>query len=242
LGTNELELQERLTQVSRLATIGEMAAGIAHELNQPLTAISTYAQACGRLLDRTDPNIGDVRDALRQIASQAARAGAITHRLRSLARHTEGELRPTDPNALVREVQEHMHMDAALYGSQLRFHLAEGLPGVLVDSIQIQHVLLNLLRNALEALTEYPVAERHVVIQTGTPNDSEVEIRICDTGPGVSTEAATHMFEPFFTTKSRGTGLGLSISATIVATNKGRLIHYPNHPRGACFCLRLPRA
>ena len=160
------QLQGRLMHVSRLATIGEMAAGVAHELNQPLTAITTYAQACTRLLDRMEPNLGDVRDALQQIASQAVRAGAIIRRLRSLVRHTDSERRPTDINELVEELRELMESDARVHGVRLRLELAQGLPRVMADGVQIQHVLLNLLRNALEALSLVAPSQREVVVNT----------------------------------------------------------------------------
>jgi two-component system sensor kinase FixL len=234
------QLHGRLTQVSRLATIGEMAAGVAHEINQPLTAITTYAQAASRLLDRSEPNLADVREALRQIASQAARAGAIIHRLRNLARHTEGEHRPADINRLVGELMELMETDARMHDVRLRYALAGNLPRVSVDSVQVQHVLLNLLRNALEALAEVPAADREVLIRTSSTAENEVELCMCDTGPGVSSATAERMFDPFFTTKAAGTGLGLSISSTIVGAHNGTLTYEANAPRGACFLIRLP--
>ncbi len=234
------QLHGRLTQVSRLATIGEMAAGVAHEINQPLTAITTYAQAASRLLDRSEPNLADIREALRQIASQAARAGAIIHRLRNLARHTEGEQRPADINRLVGELMELMETDARMHDVRLRYALAGNLPQVAVDSVQVQHVVLNLLRNALEALAEVPAADRDVLIRTSLTAEHEVELCICDTGPGVSSATAAHMFDPFFTTKAAGTGLGLSISSTIVGAHNGTLTYEANAPRGACFLIRLP--
>ena len=237
---NGQRLHGRLTQVSRLATIGEMAAGVAHEMNQPLTAIATYAQACSRLMDRSEPNLDDVREALRQIAAQAMRAGAILHRLRSLVRHTEGEHLPADINRLVGELMELMETDARMHAVRLRFALAGTLPRVAVDGVQIQHVLLNLLRNALEALADVPADEREVVIHTSLTGENEVELCLCDTGPGVSPETAERMFDPYFTTKAAGTGLGLSISTTIIGAHNGTLSHGHNTPRGACFFVRLP--
>jgi two-component system sensor kinase FixL len=228
--------------VSRLATIGEMAAGVAHELNQPLTAITTYAQACTRLLDRMEPNLGDVRDALQQIASQAVRAGAIIRRLRSLVRHTDSERRPTDINELVEELRELMESDARVHGVRLRLELAQGLPRVMADGVQIQHVLLNLLRNALEALSLVAPSQREVVVNTALTREGDVELALSDTGPGVDPAIEERIFDPFFTTKESGTGLGLTISATILRIHGGTLGHRPVRPAGACFFARLPAA
>ena len=227
-------------QVSRLATIGEMASGVAHEINQPLTAITTYAQACERLLDREEPNLADVREALRQIAAQAVRAGAIIHRLRGLVRHTEGEHRPADVNALIVELMDLLEADARVHGVRLRCELAPGLPPVTVDALQIQHVLLNLQRNALEALAEASDDNRELLIRTSLAANQEVEFCVCDSGPGVRPDIAGRIFEPFFTTKETGTGLGLSISATIIGAHAGTLGYRENPPRGACFFARLP--
>ncbi|MGH8262746.1 MAG: sensor histidine kinase [Steroidobacteraceae bacterium] len=235
-------LEGRLMQVSRLATIGEMAAGVAHELNQPLTAITTYAQACTRLIDRGDPNLGDMREALQQIASQALRAGGIIRRLRSLVRHAEPERQVTELNLLVSELQELMETDARIHGVRLRFEFDDGLPPVSVDRVQIQHVLLNLLRNALEALATVETSRRDVVVRTAPLQNGEVELSVSDSGPGLTAAVAERMFDPFFTTKESGTGLGLSISATILRLHGGRLAHRPAEPAGACFFACLPAA
>jgi two-component system sensor kinase FixL len=228
--------------VSRLATIGEMAAGVAHELNQPLTAITTYAQACARLLERAEPSLDDVRDALQQIASQAIRAGGIIRRLRSLVRNTEVEKRPTDINALIGELRELMETDARIHGVLFRFDLAPDLAPVSVDGVQIQHVLLNLLRNALEALDAGESARGEIVVRTAVAGDGDIELSVSDSGPGVAPDAVDRIFDPFFTTKASGTGLGLAISATILRLHGGTLSYRPACPAGACFVARLPAA
>lgn len=234
------DLHGRLMQVSRLATIGEMSAGVAHELNQPLTAIATYAQACTRLLDRGNPSLDDVRDAMQQIAAQAIRAGAIIRRLRSLVRNEEIALRPRDLNALVGELKELMETDARVHSVRLQFELAEGLPQVSVDGVQIQHVLLNLLRNALEAMAGVVPDRREVVIRTALAADGDVELSVADRGIGVDAQVADRIFDPFFTTKATGTGLGLSVSATILRAHGGTLVYRPVSPAGACFTASLP--
>ena len=233
-------LQDRLLHVSRLAAVGEMAAGIAHELNQPLAAVANYAQACERLLGLPDPDLEEVRDALRQIAAQAVRAGDIINRLRGLtrARETRGEL--TDVNSLIRELSDLIESDARHHQANCRIELAEQLPSLVLERAQIQQVVLALVRNALEALAEVPAGAREVRVSTVRAADGDIEILVCDNGPGISPEIAQRLFDPFCTTKPAGTGLGLASSRTIARTHGGTLEHRPNTSKGACFVLRLP--
>ena len=233
-------MQQRMTRVSHLATLGEMAGAIAHEINQPLTAITNFAVASERLLAAPDPELGEVRDALRQIASQAMRAGAIIHRIRGLVRARETRRVPADVNGLIREVWALTQSDARLHGVRLALVLADGLPTAIVDGIQIQQVLLNLIHNAIEALTGDTAAEREVIVQSRRSGDGEIEIAVIDSGPGVDAAIERRLFEPFCTTKELGTGLGLAISRTIIEAHRGRLDFRPNVPRGACFVVTLP--
>lgn len=228
--------------VSRLATVGEIAAGVAHELNQPLTAITTYAQACVRMIERGEPKLEEVRNALGQIATEAMRAGGIIRQLRSLVSTPAIERRPTDINALIGELRALMEADARLHGARLQYDIVAGLPPVSVDGLQIQHVILNLLRNALEALAVADPGDREVVIRTALLDGGGVEFSLTDSGPGVAAEAAERIFDPFFTTKASGTGLGLAISATILRLNGGTLGYRAVRPAGACFFARLPAA
>ena len=235
------KLQERLTHVSRLATVGEMSAGIAHELNQPLTAVANYAQACDRLLALPDPDIAEIREALRQITAQAVRAGDIIRRLRTLARNDFVERELADVNVLVSELRELVLLDAKTYGVSCKLDLAVDLPRVEVDRAQVQQAIVNLVRNAIEALSQdgaAPCAE--VSIHTRLSPHSEVEIAVCDNGPGLAPAIVARLFDPFCTTKPNGTGLGLAISRTIIKSHQGSLEHRPNSPRGACFIVRLP--
>ena len=234
------ELHGRLLQVSRLATIGEMSAGIAHELNQPLTAIANYANACDRLLTRADADLTDVRGALREIAAQAIRAADILRRLRALAGSQTMKRQPTDVNSALDEIRELILADARVHGARVGFELGPQLPRVSIDSAQIQHVILNLVRNGFEALSAQDFARRAVNVRTRATEDGDVEIAICDTGPGLSADALGKIFDPFFSTKSSGTGLGLAISNTIVRAHGGSLHHHANSPHGACFHVRLP--
>jgi two-component system sensor kinase FixL len=231
------ESRERMMHVSRLATMGEMAAGISHELNQPLAAITTFAQAARRLLPAEfDP---DVCEALDQIANQALRAGEIIRRLRGLVRNRETQREPTRVNTLIQELGPLTRADARLHDVRVRLDLTEPLPVLDLDPIQIQQVLLNLVRNAVQALQYSDAAEREVLIAT-RQFDADIEIRVSDTGTGVAPEIMDRLFQPFATTKSDGTGLGLAISRTIIESHRGTLRYEPNQPRGACFKILLP--
>jgi C4-dicarboxylate-specific signal transduction histidine kinase len=223
-----------------MATIGEMAAGVAHELNQPLTAIANYAQACERLLARPHSDPSDVREALRQITAQANRAADIIRRLRALARSQQGERALAASNVLVTQLRELIQTDALIHGVELSFELADRLPQVLVDSGQIQQVVLNFVRNSLEALSARPPGGRQIVIRTEATPDPSVKLSVIDNGPGLPAEARQRLFDPFFSTKENGTGLGLAISNTIARSHGGSVGYQANEPTGACFYILLP--
>jgi two-component system, LuxR family, sensor kinase FixL len=237
-----LRLQERLLHVSRLATVGEMSNGIAHELNQPLCAMANYAQACDRLLALPDPDIGEIRDSLQEIAAQALRAGEIIRRLRSLARPQRPSRELVDVNILVAELTDLIQADTKHNRMRYRFQAGLGLPRVLVDRSQIQQLVLNLVRNSVEALAGQPAGAREVMVRTARTDAGDVEISVSDQGPGVSAAVAPHLFTPFCTSKVAGTGLGLAMSRTIAGANDGSLDYHPNIPTGACFTLTLPAA
>lgn len=225
--------------ISRLATVGEMAAGLAHELNQPLAAVANYAQACDRLLRLPDPDLTEISYALRQITSQAVRAADIIRRLRGLAQGDSPRAELTDINSLITELSELILSDARQHRVRCRLELAASLPSVYADRGQIQQVVLNLVRNACEALASDPAEPREVVIRTALTPEAGVEIQVRDTGPGVSPSIRTRLFDPFCTTKSSGTGLGLASSRTIARCHGGSLDYSPQG-HGACFVLRLP--
>ena len=233
-------LHGRLLNVSRMATIGEMAAGVAHELNQPLTAIANYAHACERLLARpgTDPN--ELREALHQIAAQTTRAADIIRRLRALARSHQSEHLPVSMNALVEELRELMSTDASIHGVELTLDLAPGLPEVRADAGQIQQVILNFLRNSLEALSAQPIGHPKVAISTSAADGNAVRLTVCDNGPGLTPDTVKRVFDPFFSTKENGTGLGLAISSTIARAHGGTVGYRANTPSGACFYIVVP--
>lgn len=232
-------LQNRLMDASHLITVGEMASGIAHELNQPLAAIATYAHACDRLLTVANPDIQEVQTALREIAGQAVRAGDIIRRLRGLVR-AEGTRRvQADLNDVIGELTGLIQTEARAHGVTYRTDLALQLPNVSVDRDQIQLVVLNLVRNALEALALGQVNASEIVVCTRLAPEGHITLGVCDSGPGVAEKIVDRMFEPFCSTKPAGAGLGLAISRTIVRMHEGTLQYTPNSPTGACFTVRL---
>jgi two-component system sensor kinase FixL len=234
------EARERMTHFSRLATMGEMATGISHEISQPLAAIANYANAGARLLSTPTPDLPETREALAQIANQALRAGEIIRRLRSLVvgRTTEREL--TNVNDVIEELGPLTRADARASDVRLNIELAGGLPRVNVDRIQIQQVLLNLLRNSIDALERTEPELRQILIRTSANSEGEVTVTVSDTGAGVAAEFSERLFMAFATTKVDGTGLGLAISRRIVEAHRGRLEYQPNRPRGATFIVTLP--
>ena len=238
-GAPPAALHGRLLNVSRMATIGEMAAGVAHELNQPLTAIANYAHACERLLARPPSDIEDVREALRQITVQTTRAADILGRLRALAR-SRTERAAASVNALVAELHDLVQADAVSHGVELKFDLTPDLPEVRVDSGQIQQAIMNLVRNSLDAHAGQRRAGAQVTIRTALTAQGEVELSVTDNGPGVSAEAMKRIFDPFFSTKENGTGLGLAITHSIGRAHGGTVGYRSNVPNGACFYMLLP--
>jgi two-component system sensor kinase FixL len=232
---------ERMNSVSRLATMGEMAAGISHELNQPLAAIANYAQACARLLRVPSPDLPEIGGALDQIAGQALRAGEIIRRIRSLVRNEDVRREPLDINGLIREMHALLATDARVHDGRLDLDLHEDLPPVTVDKVQIQQVLMNLVHNAFEAQSVQPGSEPiDVRIATRLTDEGDIEVSVNDHGPGLAADLEQKIFEPFFTTKATGTGLGLAISRSIIKAHASRLGYRANEPRGACFYFVLP--
>ena len=233
-------MQQRMARVSHLVTMGEMAAAIAHEINQPLAAISNYARACERLLQSPAPELAEVQDALRQISGQALRSAEIIRRVRDLVRVHAPRREGADINRLVAEVSALADSDARQHAVRLSLELADGLPTVEVDGIQIQQVLFNLIHNAVESLAAAGAGDRSIVVRTRQHAPGEVEVSVTDSGPGVEPHIVDRMFDPFCTTKEQGTGLGLAISKSIVGSHRGRIEYRPNTPSGANFIVTLP--
>ena len=235
------QTQERMTQFARLSTMGEMAAGLAHEINQPLAAITSYAQALQRLLVRPDAaGSGDVELALTQIAAQALRAGEVIRRLRSFVKNREAHTEVMDAGRLIAELMTFAEPDARLNDIHIRVDAREGLPAISCDPVQIQQVLLNLIRNAIDATNEAAPAVREITLHTRLDESGAVEVSVEDHGPGISDEVAQHLGNPFYTTKSSGTGLGIAISRSILRAHGGRLAHRPTPGGGATVFFTLP--
>ena len=234
------QAQERLTHVARLSTLGEMAAGLAHEINQPLAAITTYAQACQRQLDKGEAqDAADIRDALVEIGRQALRASEVIRRLRSLVAKREFRREPLRCNRLLEDVVLLARPDLRANDVRLRLEVAPGIPDVMADPVQLQQVLINLLRNAIDATLQSGDARREITLRAlCTPG--AVEISVHDHGPGLEPDVLSKVFNPFFTTKPHGTGLGLAISRTIVQAHGGTLAHREEPSGGACFYFTLP--
>ena len=233
--------QAELVHVSRLSTMGEVATGMAHELNQPLSAIVNYANGCTRRIQGGLGQTQDLLDALAQIASQAKRASEIIRRLRALVGKPTSSRSNVDLNHLVREMCTFVEFETHKLELQIGLDLAEGPIPVHVDLVQIEQVLLNLVRNALDALEETPPAERRLLIHTGVQG-AEALVSVEDNGPGVVPERLKRLFDPFFTTKEAGMGMGLTISQTIVENHDGRIWAESTPGQGTVFHVTLPLA
>jgi two-component system sensor kinase FixL len=217
------ELQSEVTHMSRFTALGEMASTLAHEINQPLTAISNYLKGCQRLLAGVDGEQAPVlRDALGKAADQALRAGQIIRRLREFVARGESEPRTENLPKLIEDASTLALIGARENGVNVSFRLDPEADLVFADRIQIQQVLVNLIRNAIESMAEGE-ADRRLEIATATSGQGTVEIAVSDTGPGLAPEIARHLFQPFMTTKRKGMGLGLSICRTIVEAHGGKI-------------------
>ena len=215
--------QLELTHMARLSTLGEMASGMAHELNQPLTAIATNADACVRLLENDACARERIVEVLEIIGAQARRAGEIIQQLRQFVRKEEPRVSAVDLNQLVREVLVLVRPELERAAVQLELDLAEPLPPVSVQRIQIDQVILNLVRNAMEAMLDPRITRRRLKVRTRSAGANAVTVEVEDSGPGLSPEVRDKLFDPFVTTKPHGMGLGLSISKGIIEAHKGRL-------------------
>jgi PAS domain S-box-containing protein len=226
--------QEQLAHVARVSAVGEMASGLAHELAQPLTAILYFAKGCITRLTSGAWGPAEAVRTLEKVAAQAERAGVFIRQLKTFVRKAERQRVRSDLNGIVREARTH-HVD-------VRLDLAQELPAVVVDPVQIEQVLLNLARNGIEALAPLPAEQRVLTIRTVRGPDDTVQVSVSDSGPGVPPESVPLVFDPFFTTKPGGTGLGLSISRSLVEAHNGKLWVEGGPAGGAVFSFVLPVA
>ena len=234
--------QSELAHATRLTTLGELSASIAHEVNQPLAAIVTSGGAALRFLARDPPNLGEVKDALTQMVSDGKRASEIIQRIRALTRKSEAQTISVNLNQLIQEAAVLLEREFSDNGVTLSLDLAPDLPVVLGDAVQLQQVIINLMVNGSQAMTKTTGA-RGVRVSSGVDADGDAEVAVEDSGAGLSPESAARLFDPFFTTKTDGMGMGLSICRTIIEGHGGRVWGAPNaSPPGATFRFKLPPA
>lgn len=231
------ELQSELVHISRLTAMGEMASTLAHELNQPLSAITNFMRGSQRLLaERTDEDSLMVKDALGKSAEQALRAGQVIRRLRDFVARGESERRIESVAKIAEEASALALVGAKDQGVRTQFHFDRGKDMVLADKVQVQQVLLNLIRNAIEAMSDSKT--RNLTVSAAT-SEGMVTISVADTGIGIAPDLAKQLFQPFFTTKREGMGVGLSICRTIVEAHGGRIWAEPNPEGGTIFRFTL---
>lgn len=232
--------QIELAHVTRVTTLGELTASIAHELNQPLAAVMANADACIGWLQRSPPDLKGARRSVEWIIEDGNRASEVIRHVRALAKRTDIEKVPLDLNQVVREAVALVQREMATHAVSVRMELRSVLPNVFGDRIQLQQVLINLIMNAIEAMEGVVDRSRELVICSGSDNNGSVLVSVTDRGVGISADAIDRMFTPFFTTKSSGLGMGLSICRSIVEAHGGRLSASPNEGRGATFQIALP--
>ena len=236
------EQRALLAHMDRLNTLGEMAAAIAHEINQPLTAISMYAASATKFLEAESPNLSRVADALGRLSTQSHRAGAVMERMQSMTRRQNSELEIVDPEHLVFEVYKLAEPDAHVRGFKIVLDINDNLPKVKCDSIQIQQVILNLLRNGMDSMRIAGQKQNSEIIIQADKSADEVIISIDDCGSGITAELKKQLYLPFVSTKESGMGLGLTISRSIITAHGKKLDHYNNTRGGATFFFSLSRS
>jgi two-component system sensor kinase FixL len=234
-------LQGELAHASRITSMGTLATSIAHELNQPLTAVTNYVQAARDLLvDLTPENVELVREALQETATEALRAGQIVHRLRDFVSRGETSREIASLHRLVTETTALALLDVNVRNTDFVTRFDPACDAVLVDPVQVQQVLLNLMRNAFDAMADMPV--KQLIVATAPDEQGMVRMTVSDSGPGISPEIAKRLFQPFVSTKDSGMGLGLSICHTIVASHGGKIWAEPSELGGTSFHFTLMSA
>jgi C4-dicarboxylate-specific signal transduction histidine kinase len=234
------DAQANLAHVVRVTTLGELAASIAHEVNQPLAAVVANAEAGLRWLRRGTPDVDAARRSLEWIIDDGDRASAVIRRVRALADKTSIEKVPLDVNDVVRETIALMRRELISHRVTLRTELTPALPIILGDRVQLQQVIINLVMNGAEAMQSVNGRPRELAIRSRQDETRLVLVGVTDCGVGISAENADRLFDPFFTTKSGGMGMGLSICRSIVEAHDGRLWATANLPHGATFQFTLP--
>ena len=232
--------QSELTHVARVMTMGELTASIAHEVNQPLVGMVTSASSCSRWLEAKPPNLDRAQRALERIVKAGTRASAVIDRVRTLVKREPLRTEPVDLNGIVREVIAMIRYELQRGGVSLKTRLADDLPAIPGDRVQLQQVVLNLILNAIDATREIEDRSRQVWITSRFEGGNEVHVEVRDSGIGLDPDSRERLFEAFYTTKKNGVGMGLSISKSIVEAHGGRMKAKPNQPHGASFQFSLP--
>jgi two-component system sensor histidine kinase DctS len=230
--------QDKLQFTSRLVTMGEMASTLAHELNQPLSAIASYTTGCLNLLEAGSVDRAELRTALEKSANQAQRAGRIIRRVHEFVKKRESRRAPCAINEVIEDALGLVDADARKRGVRLTWKPGENLPELMADRVMIEQVLLNLMRNGMDAMVNTPAARRELRVESRREGEG-LRVSVADQGPGIAAEVAAHLYEPFFTTKSEGMGMGLNICRSIVEFHQGRLWHEPRPEGGTVFHLTL---
>jgi PAS domain S-box-containing protein len=229
-----------LAHANRIATMGQLTASIAHEVNQPIAAALVNAETAVRWLARQPPDLEKTRQSIDRIVNDGERAAGILSRIRDFSKKAPARREGLEINQAILEIIALARVPMSDNGVLAKMQLAEGLPHILGDRVQLQQVILNLIMNAIEAMSEVTKGPRELLISTSTTEASAVLVTVSDTGPGLSQASAERIFDAFYTTKASGLGMGLSICRSIAEAHGGRLWVKPNEPRGAVFCLMLP--
>jgi two-component system sensor kinase FixL len=235
-----LRIRQELVHLSRVSTLGELAGALAHELNQPLTAILSNAQAAQRFMATQPVNLAEVREILEDLVNDNHRASEILRRIRVLVKKEAPEPAPLRLDGVVADVVRMVHGDALRRGISLTLDIAPGLPWVHGERVQLQQVLLNVLLNSFEAVEACPVEDRVVMIGAALDGPTMIRVAVRDRGPGLAPDKLDKLFSPYFTSKRDGLGLGLSISRSIVQGHGGRIWAENNEQQGATFYFTLP--
>ena len=237
----EKEHLEKLAHVTRLGLMGEMASGIAHEVNQPLSAVVNYTQVCLRLLQNATPDMAKLGEIMQKVNIQALKAGQIIHNMREFVKPRKIHRSTVDINELIYDAITLFESDFKQHLIDMRFELTKSLPNVYIDRVQIEQVLLNLIRNSTEALRDLPqFTQRKLSIETSLNPHNYIEVRVKDNGPGLTPQQQEKILTPFFTTKSSGMGMGLSISRSLVESHHGTLHFNSKEDKGTTFYFTLP--
>ena len=234
------KLREDLAHVTRVSTLGELTSSLAHEINQPLAAILSNAQAAQRFLSQDNPDMKEIAEILGDIIRDDNRAAEVIRKIRSLLKKEETRYESLSLNDVIEEILNVIRNDTALAAVSIEKEFDPSLPAVWGDRIQLQQVILNLVLNAAEAMKEAGTDVHRLIVRTSKQDGRFAEVSIRDAGPGIDEKTASRLFEPFYTTKSGGMGMGLAISKDIVKSHRGEIRAVNNPDRGATFSFTVP--